>query len=293
MWRSMTGWGKGLAENEGQTITVEVRSVNHRYFEITVKTARSLGSIEPLIRESVRSRFERGKFDVYVAISGDSPASREIRMDRAAAEQYLEGLNFLKQELNLPGEITVETLAGMREIFITEDNGGGPEIAPNFIESALNEALRNLGDMRRKEGQALADDVSNRVGEVSSLLERLRETVPMTVDQYRERLRTRLADLMTGEVQPDPGRLEQEIILLTQRSDTSEELTRLESHIVQFRDQLAKGSPAGRKLDFLLQEMHREVNTIGAKSLDTAVSALIIELKGELEKIREQVQNLE
>ena len=147
--------------------------------------------------------------------------------------------------------------------------------------------------MRRKEGQALGQDIANRVETVSDLLDRLRETVPATVAQYRERLRTRIADLLNADIQPDSGRLEQEIILLTQRSDTSEEITRLESHIGQFRDQFDKGSPAGRKLDFLLQEMHREVNTVGSKSLDTDVSALVIELKGELEKIREQVQNLE
>ncbi len=293
MWRSMTGWGKGLAENEGQTITVEVRSVNYRHFEISVKTARSLGSVEPLIRESVRNRFERGKFDVYIAVFGDALDSREIRLDRAAAKQYLEGLNSLKQELNLPGEVTLETLAGMREIFFVEDNGGGPEIASTFVETALDEALGNLEDMRRKEGQALGQDIANRVETVSVLLDRLRETVPATVAQYRERLRTRIADLLNANIQPDSGRLEQEIILLTQRSDTSEEITRLESHIGQFRDQFDKGSPAGRKLDFLLQEMHREVNTVGSKSLDTDVSALVIELKGELEKIREQVQNLE
>ncbi|MFQ5914613.1 MAG: YicC/YloC family endoribonuclease [Nitrospinota bacterium] len=293
MWRSMTGWGKGVSEKDGQTITVEVRSVNHRFFEVSVKTSRSLSPLEPFIRDNVRSRFDRGKFDVLVAVSGDSLLSREIRLDRAAAEQYLAGLKGLKEDLNLPGEITVETLARMREIFFTEENGGGPELGPEILQPCLTQALDSLEVMRRTEGKALAEDISNRLAEVSNLLNRLKETVPATVELYRERLRGRLAELVNGEVALDPGRLEQEIVLLTQRSDTSEEITRLESHIDQFREQLAKGSPAGRKLDFLLQEMHREVNTVGSKSLDARVSALVIDLKGELERIREQAQNLE
>ncbi len=293
MRRSMTGWGKGLAEKDGQTVTVEVRSVNHRYFEVSVKASRSLASVEPLVREKIRARFERGKFDVFITVSGDFPVSREVRLDRAAAEQYLTGLKSLKEEMNLAGEITVETLARMREIFFTEDNESGPEVESDTVTDALTQALENLETMRRTEGEVLAEDILNRLDKVSDFLGRLKETVPATVEQYKERLRTRLTELVNGEVKLDPGRLEQEIVLLTLRSDTSEEITRLGSHIGQFRDQLAQGSPAGRKLDFLLQEMHREVNTVGSKSLDSRVSALIIDLKGALEKIREQVQNLE
>ena len=293
MWRSMTGWGKGTAENQNQTAIVEVRSVNHRYFEVTVKASRVLASLEPLIRETVRTRFDRGKFDVSVTVSGDSVASREIRLDRTVADQYVAGLKSLKEEFGLSGEITVESLARIREIFLTDENGGAEEIPSESIRHALDEALGSLEEMRRTEGMALAEDISNRVNEVDGLVTQLKETVPSTVEEYRERLRNRLDDLLDGDVQPDPGRLEQEIVFLTQRSDTSEEITRLESHIGQFRDQLAVGSPAGRKLDFLLQEMHREVNTVGSKALDTRVSALVIDLKGVLEKIREQVQNLE
>lgn len=293
MWRSMTGWGKGVTEREGQSVAVEVRAVNHRFFEVSVKTSRPLSSLEPFIRESVRDRFERGKFDVSVTLSGDCWVSREIRVDRDAARQYLAGLRRLKEELNLPGEITVETLARMREIFFMEENGGAAEVSAEFIQDALSQALDSLEGMSRTEGKALAEDISNRLDEVSRLIGRLKESVPATVEQFRERLRARLADLVNGEAQLVPGRLEQEIVLLTQRSDTSEEITRLESHNAQFRDQLAQGSPAGRKLDFLLQEMHRETNTIGSKSLDTRVSALVVDLKSELEKIREQVQNLE
>jgi uncharacterized protein (TIGR00255 family) len=293
MWRSMTGWGKGVTENNGQSITVEVRSVNHRFFEVSVKTSRSLSSLEPFIRECVRSRFDRGKFDVFVVISGDSSISREIRLDQSAAEQYLACFKTMQEELGLPGEITVDTLTRIRELFLTEENGNGPEITPDLIEHALKESLDNLEAMRRTEGKALAEDISSRLQAASDLVHRLEETVPATIEQYRERLRNRLGELVKGEVQLEPGRLEQEVILLTQRSDTSEEITRLESHIGQFREQLSQGSPAGRKLDFLLQEMHREVNTVGSKSLDTRVSSLVIDLKGELEKIREQVQNLE
>ena len=228
-----------------------------------------------------------------VTISGEASASQKAQVNLAIAEKYKSGLKSLKEKFGLSGEITLESLTRIREIFFAEENGILEDISFENIRQALEDALGNLEEMRRKEGEVLFKDVSSRINEANSLVKEIKEKVPATVEEYRERLRIRLDELLDADPQLNPGRLEQEIVFLTQRSDTSEEITRLESHFVQFRDQLDINRPAGRKLDFLLQEMHREANTIGAKALDTRVSALVIDLKGILEKIREQVQNIE
>lgn len=293
MCLSMTGWGKGTTKNENHMIAVEVRSVNHRYFEVNFKASRILASLEPLIREAVRARFDRGKFDVSVTISGEASASHKAQVNLDVAERYISGLKSLKEKFGLPGEITLESLTRIREIFLAEENGSLEDISFENIQQALEDALDNLEEMRRKEGKALFKDVSSRINEADSLVDQIKEKVPATVEEYRGRLRIRLDELLDADPQLNPGRLEQEIVFLTQRSDTSEEIIRLKSHFAQFRDQLNINGPAGRKLDFLLQEMHREANTVGSKALDTRVSALVIDLKGILEKVREQVQNLE
>lgn len=292
LWQSMTGWGKGQSEGAPGAFSVEVRSVNHRYFDISIKAPRPLAPLEAQIRQRARRRFERGKFDVFISLSQES-SERSLRLDLGLAKEYLRGLETLKEALNLPGEITFDTLVRLREIFPLEDRELDPAGAWEVLLPALDSALDALEAMRRHEGALLAEDIGKRLEAVKARVKAIQTLAPAGTEQWRERLRLRLRELLQGETSLDPGRLEQEVLYLTQRSDVTEELTRLMGHITQFEAQVEQGGPGGRKLDFLLQEMHREVTTLGAKSPDPTVSTHVVEVKGELERIREQVQNLE
>ncbi len=293
LWRSMTGWGKGQAQSSCGAFSVEVRSVNHRHLDISIKAPRSFAAIESRIRQRIRQRFERGRFDVFVTNSQELSQERSLQLDLGLAKGYLKSLKTLKDSLELPGEITLDTLARLREIFPLEEKEPDPEGAWETFQPALDSALGALESMRSHEGAALMKDVDARLAAAKALIVAIQAAAPVGVERWRERLRQRLEELFQGQTNLDPGRLEQEVLYLTQRSDVTEELTRLMGHIAQFEVQIGQGSPGGRKLDFLLQEMHREISTLGAKTPDSSVSAHVVEVKGELEKIREQVQNLE
>jgi uncharacterized protein (TIGR00255 family) len=259
---------------------------------MSIKAPRPLAPVEPRIRQRVRRRFERGKFDVFITLSLES-SERSLRLDLELAKEYLKGLKTLREALNLPGEVTLDTLVRLREIFPLEERELDAEGAWEGLLPALDGALGALEAMRREEGALLVEDIVRRLEAIKTRVKAIQAAAPVGVEQWRERLRQRLRELLQGETGLDPGRLEQEVLFLTQRSDVSEELTRLTGHIAHFEAQVEQGGPGGRKLDFLLQEMHREVTTLGAKSPDPSVSAHVVEVKGELERIREQVQNLE
>jgi uncharacterized protein (TIGR00255 family) len=291
--RSMTGFGAGRAEQGGEAVAVEIRSVNGKFCEVRARIPRELAALEPGIAKAVKARIARGVVDVTLRRDGASTlggAVPEINVPLAAA--YAKALREMQSELGLSGELGLSDLAGLDGVV------GLAERAPDTREaeaaglSALDQALSALEEMRGREGEALARDLRARLDAIENHAGAIRELSPRTVEAYRDRLAARVAELSRGTA-ADPARLAQEVAFLADRVDIAEEVTRLGSHLSQMRALLDAGGPVGRKLEFLVQELNREVNTVGSKSQNSAISGHVVELKAELERVREQIANVE
>lgn len=289
----MTGFGRGEARSDAAAISVEMRSVNNRYLDVQAKLPRSLAAFEPRVRKFVQDRFARGRVDVFVNRSGGDTKPFRLTLDTGLAEQYLGILRDAKVRYGLSGEIEVSLLAALPDIISREEIAEDADALWRLLERALEDAAASLRAMRQEEGIALARDIAGRLGSLAAMTDAIRVRAPETVEHARKRMTESLEKLLKEP--PDPTRLAQEIALLAERTDVTEELTRLESHLTQFRGMLqqAGDEPVGRKLDFLIQEMGREVNTVASKALNAEVSLQVVTGKAELEKIREQVQNIE
>jgi uncharacterized protein (TIGR00255 family) len=290
MVRSMTGYGQGEVQALGGACVVEVRSLNHRYCEIAVKTPRGFAALENRIREAVRSRFSRGRFDVHVTVNYATVSSRRIVIDYALARQLFLALTDLGRELGLRGQVNLSTLLELREIARVEENEHHVEDLWPAVQEALDVAVGNLETMRITEGEALGRDILQRIHLIEAWLEQIRSRLPALLIEYRQKFEARISRLF-GDVEIDPARLAQEVVFFTERSDVTEEMTRL--HLTEFKRLLHVHEPVGRKLDFLLQEMNREINTTSSKVADSDVAVLVVDIKSELERIREQAQNIE
>lgn len=294
MIRSMTGFGRKEAQGAGGFFVIEVRSVNNRYIDIQVKSPRELAVLEPRLKKIVQERFFRGRFDVSVSRNGEEKKIQKLALDEFLAEQYIGILRDLKTRFGLSGEVDLALVAGLKDLVTTAEVKEDLEAVWSVLSGGLAQALDELDRMRAEEGEALARDISTRLDSIDDITARIRSRAPITVENARKRMTDNLKKLLNE--QPDPLRVLQEIAILAERLDITEELTRLDSHMKQFRALLAdtaRSEAVGRKLDFLLQEMGREVNTVGAKALDAEISFNVVNIKAELEKIREQVQNIE
>jgi len=292
MISSMTGYGRGQIQAEEAGCTVEVRSVNHRYCDIASNLPKKLNLLEGRVRKKVQDRFARGRFDIFVTVDSFNDSSKELKIDRHLARQYVRDLMLLKEELHLSGEVGIETLFQIREILKVEEREEDLEKLWIIIEKALDMALHSVEIMRRNEGKTLQQDMISRIEGVRNYLSRIKTRIPHVVADYRDRLKERL-DKLLDQIEIDPERLVREVVIYADRSDVTEEITRLDSHIEEFLKILQAEEPVGRKLDFLIQEMNREVNTISSKTSDLQISQAVVEIKSELEKIREQIQNIE
>jgi uncharacterized protein (TIGR00255 family) len=293
MIRSMTGFGRGDAEGAVGRFSVEMRSVNNRYLDVQIKLPRSLAVLEPRIRKEVQDRFSRGRIDVFISRSGGDAPPVRLRPDHEIAGQYVAALQELKARHGLAGEVDLALVQGLPDVIAREEVREDSEVAWPVLAACLAAAMDGLAGMRGREGEALEKDIAGRLDAIGAMAAAVRARVPATVDVARQRMTDALARILR-EV-PDPGRIAQEIAILAERTDVTEELTRLNSHGAQFRALVsaAGDEPTGRKLDFLTQELGREVNTIASKAMDAEISLLAVNMKAELEKIREQVQNIE
>ncbi len=292
MLKSMTGYGRGESAGAGRAFTVEVQSVNHRYLEARARLPRRLAPLEQRAQQEVQRRFARGRFDLTVSerLTGERP--RHLRLDRGLAAAYVDVLRQLQAIAGLRGEVTLDHLAAQRDLLIQDEEEESLDAAWADLQPALAAALETLEAMRVREGRALEAEIVAHLDAVAAGLGAVEARAPRAVRAQKERLQTRLAELLDGRPL-DPGRLEQEVAVLADRGDVTEECARLRSHLGQFRALLAEGGSQGRRFDFLLQEMNREANTIGSKSADAEISHLVVTMKAELEKVREQVQNVE
>lgn len=278
----MTGFGS--YEKEG--FKVEIRSLNHRFVDISMRLSPSLAPHEMELRNQIKERFTRGKFDVSVSLTNSKKAS--LKLDSGIAREIYDSLNSLKIELAIPGSIDIQTLLSYREFFVSEES----EYDVSSLYEAFGEALSQLEKMRNSEGKALAEDVFQRVDRLEIINKRLADMVPGIIEDFRAKFHERLKKLLSG-VEYDRDRVFQEIALLIEKSDITEELTRTGNHLKQFKKILVNGDTIGKRLDFLLQELNREVNTIASKAGDYRISEIVVEMKSEIEKIREQIQNIQ
>lgn len=292
MTRSMTGYGKAEVMGGDGKFTVEVRSVNHRYGEVSVKLPRQMLALEGDIRRRVSERFKRGKIDLFIqfepAAGNVTPPAANVPM----AIAYYEAFTQLRQAIGASDPVPLGLILSQKDVLTTAEVSSDLESQVADLNTALAAALDSLEAMRLKEGGQLAREISGRIGLVSDLVEKVAARAPVAVAGNTERLRERIARLL-GETPVDEVRLAQEVAILADRMEITEELVRLRSHFKQFHATMALNEPVGRKLDFLLQEMNREVNTIGSKANDGEIASIVVELKSEMEKVREQVQNIE
>ena len=289
--RSMTGYGRGTATFDGRQIAVELSSVNRKQVEIALSLPRALLELEPRIRDEINAHVSRGRLTVAVGLHA-APGTRDHAINFAAARAYRGQLESLRRQLKLAGEITLDQVLRGPGVLESENVEIPKETAWPALHKALKTALDRFVRMRQREGRALAADLRRRVAILQRSLARIRGLAPQVVEHHRGALLNR-ATKAGLQIDSSDERLLKEIVIFTDRSDISEELTRLRSHLDQFVGHLAKDEPVGRTLDFLLQELFRETNTIGNKANFLAISQTVVTMKTELEKLREQVQNIE
>lgn len=292
MLKSMTGFGRGEGDTTLGRLLVESRSVNHRYCDINIKLPKRLTSFETRIKEIIRSQVSRGRIDVSFRLDTTGEDKVQLNVDFHLAEQYYQTLQSLKEKFQLKGEISLEMLAGAKDLITAKEEAGDVEPYWQEIVPILKRSFQEMDDMKRAEGELLAKDLQQRIERIDKELEDIRQQFPSRLESYRNRLREKLQSLLGG-IELDSYRFQQEVGFLAEKTDITEEIVRAKSHLVQFAMLLKGKDPVGRKMDFLLQEIHREVNTISAKVNDAEISQGVVEIKGELEKIREQVQNIE
>lgn len=290
--KSMTGFGRGCSNHDGVEVIAEIRALNHRYLDISLRIPRTYSSFEPHLRKLISEHVSRGKIDVTVSRHGTAGSVMDVKLDHDLAKQYHTELVDLQKELGLDGTISISDMLTLKEIIVPQDNESEIEKELPTVESSLRKALANLDQMRVTEGEIIWSDIETRLRTVSKLAEKVAPIIDQVPEVAKVRLQKRIQEL-TGGMELNEDRLLQEVALIAERSDVTEELTRLQSHVQQFVATGKEGSPLGRKLDFLLQELHREVNTLGSKSASTDIAAYVVSMKAEVEKIREQTQNIE
>jgi len=288
----MTGYGRAETVSQDKSITVEAKSVNHRFLEIFLRMPSALFPLEMEYKKKISERFKRGRIEVFIKFDGEGADSSKVNLNLEIARNYFDVLNRLKKEFNLKSPITLKTLAGFRDIFTppAETQLGADFLSQ--VEKTFLEALSMLINMRQDEGLAMFQDMQMRLKAITEILGNINTRTPQTVAEYQKRLSDRIKELTDGYV-VDEARLAQEVAIMAERSDITEEIVRMHSHIGQFEELLQSENAEGRKIDFLLQEMNREVNTIGSKSADVQITRHVIEMKSELGKLREQAQNIE
>lgn len=290
---SMTGFGQGHVRRNGLRVDVEISSVNRKQLDISVNMPRPLQSLEPWIQEQVSHHISRGRVSLQVGVqsAGDGGAAG-VRINQVLARRLAKELRKAAADLGVRGEIALADLIRIPGVLIVEDAGADPERARPLVEEALARALKAFAAMRRREGLALVRDLAARLDLLEKFARQIGALAPTLPRRYRTHLRERIRQL-AGDLPVSDERLEKEVVIFADRCDIAEELTRLGSHFQQARGMLKQKEPAGRALDFLAQEMFREINTIGAKASDAAVAAVVVGFKTELERLREQVQNIE
>ena len=288
----MTGYGRAVQTIDGREITVELRSVNNRYLDCTVKLPRMFSFAEDSVKSRVKAAVSRGKVDVYIGVNTAQAADVQVAVNRPVLEGYLAALRQIEADYGVRDDVTVMSLSRLPDVFSVEKTEEDEQKLTQDILSVADEAIARYNAMRETEGAALEADLRSRAQTILARVAIVERRSPETVAEYRERLRQKMQEVLQNTA-IDEGRILQEAAIYADRIAVDEETVRLRSHLAQLGDMLTKGGAIGRKLDFLLQELNRETNTIGSKCNDLELSNIVVEMKAELEKIREQTQNIE
>lgn len=289
---SMTGYGSACGSVDGQTITVELKSVNNRYLDCSVRMPKNLLFAEESVKKTISASVSRGKVDVFISAQASQDANTQVSVNHDLAAGYYSAVREIADQLSLDGGVNALSIARFPDVLVIERKEMDKESAEKALCEITAEAVREFNLMRAREGQRLKEDLLSKASEVERLVSVVEERSPQTVREYRERLEERLRTILEDR-SIDEARIITEAAIFADRTAVDEETVRLRSHIAQFRSMLESGSPIGRKMDFLVQEFNRESNTIGSKCNDAALAAVVVDLKSEIEKIREQIQNIE
>lgn len=289
--KSMTGFGRASLESNGKNYIIEIKTVNNKYSDITVKSPKRLSFMEDKIRKQITNRITRGKVEVSVSFFDFSNKSKNVVLNKEIAKEYIKQLREIADENNLSENISVVEIAKLPDILNSIDSDNDEEIASEALQ-CLNMALDSLIEMRKTEGENIKQDLLVRIERVQNLVDKIAENSKGIVEEYVSKLEKRVKEILKTDV-VDENRIAQEAVIYADKTSIEEELTRLNSHIVQFKELVNSDGPVGKKLDFMIQEMNRETNTIGSKAGSGEITKAVIDLKVELEDIREQIQNIE
>ena len=292
MVKSMTGYGRAVETVNGREFTVEIRSVNNRYLDCNVKMPRAISFAEDAVKQAVKAAVSRGKVDVYITMTSEASDDVQVKLNRPVVEGYLAAMGQMVAEYGIKDDISVSVLSRMSDVFTVEKPQTDEDQLKRDLLSVVNQALANYNQMRSVEGAALEADLRNRAATILELVAKVEEANPQTVSDYRKRLEEKMREVLENK-SIDEARLLTEAAIFADKVAVDEETVRLRSHLEQMDTMLTSGGGIGRKLDFLLQEMNREANTTGSKCTDVKVARIVVEIKAELEKIREQTQNIE
>lgn len=287
---SMTGYGKGVAESAGRKVGVEIKSVNHRFLDMNIKLPRTLGFAEDIIRSEVKGAVTRGHLDIYVNYERESGG--KISMDEQLARDYCTMAAKAAMKFSITNDLSVSALFRMPEVVVVKEEDEDEEAVGKLVEQAVREALNGLSVMRAKEGEMLMRDFSEKLANISAFVDEVEKLAPVTVEEHKNRMRERITEML-GDIAFDEARLMNEAAFFADKVAVDEEIARLRSHIAHFGDICRAKGALGKKLDFIVQEMNRETNTIGSKCSDSKIAQCVISAKCEIEKVREQVQNVE
>lgn len=292
MVRSMTGFGRAVKEIDGYIITVELKSVNHRYFEFFSKIPRQYGFIDEKIKNYINSKVARGKVECYVGIEALNTESAEVAVNHTLAKAYINALNEISDEYDVKNDVSAQTVSRFPDVLVVRKSEEDEEKIWSYVKEVTEEALCGFIEMREREGKKLCEDVLSRAEYILNCVQFVEERSPKTVKEYNEKLIERMKELL-GDASVDEQRLLTEAAIYADKVAVDEETVRLRSHIEQLRDFFNSDSAIGRKMDFLVQEINREANTIGSKCNDVEIARKVVDIKAEVEKIREQIQNIE
>lgn len=289
---SMTGFGRGEAESDGHCFTVELKSVNHRYLDLNIRTPRFLMFLEDFIRSEVKRRLNRGRVDIFVNYKDTSGSLGKMQVNLEAARQYAEAASAILSDVRVVDDLSVSTLMRMEGVISVEEVQKDEDMLKKVLFEALDEALNTLVAARRQEGRHMAEDLLGRKKTLEVLLETIERREPMVVQEYREKLRAKVEEYLSGSG-IDENRFNAEILYFADRASITEEIVRIKSHLKELEQLLCADQATGRNMDFLIQELNREFNTIGSKASDIEITKQVLAAKGEIERIREQIQNME
>jgi len=288
----MTGYGRSVVTQDGHEMAFEVKSLNHRYMDIHMRLPRNLSFLEEDLRKIVQERISRGRIEIHVNYQNTGITSKKVEIDYGLLEAYLNAFVAVEQKTSLKDDITLSFIMGLPDVVTITEKDEDDELLKSIAKRGLNEALDELILMREHEGKKLTLDILGRIEYIHEMVVKIEERAPLVVQEYKEKLKGRIQELLQDST-IDEVRFNTEVAYFADRSNITEEIVRLKSHMDQLRAALGANLPVGRKLDFIIQEMNRETNTIGSKASDLDIINIVVDMKSEIEKIREQVQNIE